>query len=252
MKNHFIQKKFLETFVADYGLYIYDIKKHTKLPMMKNAATIAYQDDLYHFHSLNIDDKEIELNIKKIEDAGIKIIQEIVNSENLPNHKSLQMLLVYFLLQSMRSPSEIELQSEIGSKITYGTNLDGRDLSIARLFDYHFYKNEIVNLLSCYRFYLIKFDKPLFFITDNFCNFISVPTKEKVIPLNGHLALYLVHKECEDAKIVVKDSMLVQHLAELDYFKILPLLFVGVNRWIYACYHPTIQAIIPKLCDLFA
>ena len=251
MRNHYIQKKFLELFVGDSGIYVYDLKNRRPLSMMKNASNIAFQKNLYQFYSNPVTDLEIERWIKQIEDPGIELISKIIETETLPNMEGLQKLYVYFLLQSMRTPCECQTQLELAEKINaYDGRYDYRDGVVSRFFDDKFYAAELFELCNYYDVYLLKMDKPLFFVTDCFCASLTVPTKDKIIPLCGHLALYLVQKGNKNKKIDLTQKDKVQLITESDYLKLVCDFSCTVDRWVFACYNDIVKKFIPKWYDI--
>ncbi|MCX4361834.1 MAG: DUF4238 domain-containing protein [Clostridia bacterium] len=92
MRNHFIQRKFIETFCGANGILAYDILEDKILPKFDTANNIALEKDLYHFKHISYPDEQIEKDLKNIEDKGIAIIRYIIDTEKFPSQDDLILL----------------------------------------------------------------------------------------------------------------------------------------------------------------
>lgn len=195
MENHFIQKKFIENFCGNNGILIYDIKNDKILHKHKKANNIVVEHNLYHFENIDYPDEQIEKDLKRIEDKGLDTIKSIAENEYLPLGDDLYNLLSYLYYQSLRTPSQMEMKREEINKLNkICKSNDFTDLPLYQIYDDKSSKTLINSISNDYNIYLIKYEKPIFIITDCFCDSMQSRT-EQTIPITSNLALHLIPKK---------------------------------------------------------
>ena len=238
MKNHFIQKGFIENFCGAYGIMIYDIINDRFLPKHNKANNIALEKELYRFESISYPDAEIETDLKVVEDKGIEVIKNIAKNEKLPDGVDFENLIAYLHYQSKRLPLDKAEQEEIRklNKIVQG-NIFNDKLTYG-LYDSNSNIRAINSLLQNYHFYLIKQDDPIFFFTDTFCASLRSGC-EQAIPITNHLALYMVSKSGERLfKFNFKENV-ANSISFEDYFCIMSTFAVEYKQFAFSSYTET-------------
>lgn len=249
MRNHYIQKAFIDNFCGGNGILIYNILADKFLPKLNTANNIAMEKNLYHFKHIDYPDEQIEKDLKKIEDCGIAVIKEIINTEKLPSQKNLYALISYLYYQSKRTPfqrNELREETRKLNKICNTSDFDD-------WFVYDIYnKNarEIISTLAQeYNLFLLKYKRSNFFITDCFCAALSSIT-EQVIPLTSSLALYAVPINCKPHIHLELKKDIVNIISDNDFIAIMPLFAVPYKQFAFTSYTNDNVRLLPKLYKL--
>lgn len=250
MKNHYIQKKFIETFCGTNGILVYNILEDKFLPKLEKANSIALENNLYHFKNIDYPDEQIEKDLKTIEDIGLDIIRTIAKTEQLPSVEDLSKLLAYLYYQSLRTPSQMEaLQEEIRkfNKVCNTTVFD--DLPIYRIYNEKTSIKAINSLLSEYNLYLLKQAEPIFFITDCFCSALQSKLAQ-IIPITSYLALYLIPKNSNQiVKLSLKENI-SNPVSFEEYLALMSLSAFNYRQFAFASYTDLNRKLVPTFFKL--
>lgn len=245
MRNHYIQKKFIENFCGSNGILIYDIANDKFLPKHNKANNIALENDLYHFENIDYPDEQIEKDFKVIEDNGMDIIRKIAETEMLPTGEDLHKLLAYLYYQALRTPSEMEMQQEeIGKLNKINNTTDFNDLPLAKMYNTNLTIKAINSILNGYDIYLLKQNEPLFFFTDCFCGALQNKLN-KLIPITRCLALYFISKNCEQLCHKTLKRNVANLISFNEYFALISFSAFDYHRLAFASYTDTNRKLVP-------
>ena len=246
MRNHFIQKEFIENFCGAYGIMIYDIINDRFLPKHNKANNIALEKDLYRFKTIDYPKAEIETDLKVVEDKGIEIIKNIAKNEILPDGVDFENLISYLHYQSKRLPLNRAEQEEIRklNKVVQGNIFN--DKSTYGLYDSNSNIRAINSLLQNYHFYLIKQNDPIFFFTDTFCVTLR-SGGEQVIPLTNHLALYMVPKRGKRVFNFNFKERIANTISFEEYYCLMLSFAVEYRQFAFSSYTETNQKLLPLI-----
>lgn len=250
MRNHYIQKKFIENFCGKNGILIYDIINDKFLPKHNKANNIALENELYHFESIDYPDELIEKDLKNIEDAGIDIIREIEKTELLPSNEDLSKLITYLYYQSLRTPSQMGMfQEEIRklNKICKTTAFN--DMPLYRIYNEKASINSINQLLNENEIYLLKQDEPIFFITDSFCRALQ-NRLEQIIPITSNLALYLIPKNCKPIFNLSLQKNVANLITFKEYVALMSFSAFDYQQFAFASYTDINRKLVPTIFKL--
>ena len=204
---------------------------------------------MYHFKHISYPDEQIEKDLKNIEDKGIAIIRDIIDTEKFPSQDDLYNLISYLYYQSMRTPFKRSALQEEARKLNKICNTSDFD----DWFVYEIYnknaREKIESLANEYEIYLLKQKKPHFFITDCFCSALQSRT-EQVIPLTSSLALYLIPVNYKSIIPLILEKDAVNTISDNDFISIMPLFALPYNRFAFTSYTNDNYRLLPKLYKL--
>lgn len=250
MKNHYIQRKFIENFCGTNGILVYNILEDKFLPKLNKANNIAFQNNLYHFENIDYPDEQIEKDLKVIEDIGLDIISTIAKTEQLPSAEDLSKQIAYLYYQSLRTPFQMEIQQEEIrklNKICKTTMFD--DLPIYRVYNEKSSIGSINLLLNENRVYLLKQEEPIFFITDCFCSALQSKLAQ-IIPITSNLALYLIPKNSNQiVKLSLKEKI-SNPISFEEYLALMSLSAFNYRQFAYASYTDLNRKLVPTFFKL--
>ena len=250
MKNHYIQKQFIENFCGNNGILVYDIINDKFLPKHKKANNIALENDLYHFENIDYPDDQIEKDLKAIEDIGLDIIRTIAETEQLPLNEDLPNLITYLYYQSLRTPSQMEMQQEEIRKLNKICNTTAfNDLPIYRIYNEKSSNKFISFLLNEYDIYLLKQEEQIFFITDCFCSAL-LNKLEQIIPITSNLALYLIPKTCKPIFNLDLQKNVANLISFKEYVALMAFSAFTYRQFAFASYTDTNRKLVPAIFKL--
>lgn len=250
MKNHYIQKKFIEYFCGNNGILIYDILNNKILHKHTSANNIAVSNDLYHFDFIYYPDEQIEKDLKFVEDNGLDIVIKIAKSETLPNDVDLAKLISYFFYQSKRIPFNNEAKQEEIRKLNKICKTSVfNDLPIFELYCEKTNIKSIKSILKNYTIYLLKHNEPIFFITDCFCGVLQ-NNLEQVIPITRYLALYLVPKYSKQIVPLSLKNGVANLISDNEYLTLLPFFALSYKQFAFASYTEKNCNLLPNIFKL--
>lgn len=250
MRNHYIQKRFIENFCGDNGILIYDIINDKFLPKHKKANNIALENDLYHFEYFDYPDEQIEKDFKVIEDKSIDIINKISETEVLPTYEDKSQLIAYFYYQSLRTPSQMtEFNEEIRKLDKICKTTVFNDLPIFRIYNEESNIKFINQLLSNYEIYLLKQKEPIFFFTDCFCRSLQSGL-EQVIPITSYLAIYLVPKNRKRIFNLTLKKNIANLISFEEYLVLITYSVFDYQQFAYASYADINLKLLPAVFKL--
>ncbi len=261
MKNHYIQKAFLENFVDDNEIFYYDLQNRKLMNPLKNASKIAYKENLFDLTTKEVseilnfkfdetkykDGELIEKLFKNVEDKAMKIIKDIQQAGEFTNpNEELVYLLWYFLLTAKRSYCEKErIESFYGEDERF-SNINLKYLYWINMLNEDNYRNEINYFLCNYDFALYKNKDNLFLIGDNYGEILSTNLNEILMPITCNLAILMSKKQKQYAVTYRK----VYELNNVDTIKLITQSQISLTkRWIYGAYTPEVIKVYKPLLD---
>ncbi len=256
MKSHYIHKEYINNFVENDKILVYDKRNHKFLQPLCNANNIAFEKDLYRLELTDLSDyfqkdlssvfpnwnpDGIERILKEFEDEGIELVRKICNQQALSLSDDEKVgLLAYLILAGKRTKTQKSFIEQTIPKII--SQNETKNMFLRDLLNKNDLNSRISNFMENYNWILLYSQEKAFVFSDEFAVQMLLAPPEVFIPLTCSIGLLLKHKTRE-AQYSNHTEFCASKLNKVNLPTVIELnhshQIVFAQRWIFGAYNET-------------